>query len=376
MSRWDQGFHVSSLPGIERGRFLAFFTYDVADTIDLSVVRAMLGRSVARAPLRLRRQNAPEFVQYSVPPLVATLPLSEEHFAGWDLRAKIFDYGVISFCLSRQLAGPWDDFSLATCAFRSDSSLVAEARGAVDRILDEVRGALDDPHPPLLEVYFVIEVERFTERVTAQELLETYRSALAALVLGENRPLASSEQHDVLRTNFAYYEDELVVVGWETAFVYDASGGAAPIEDILEFANTQLVELRTYDGHLDAELDAIYKHQPSRLWWSPIGNRVPGPSSQLRYLIVDVRELSDRSRNTLKFIGDAYFARLYRGAVARFGLEAWQRQLDEKLRTIAELYRFAEDRAQHLRDNFLEIIIILLIVIEVVIGFLTLRSLR
>ena len=366
---------MSRLPGVERGRFLAFFTYDVADTIDLSVVPAMLGKCVTRAPLRLRRQNAPEFVQYSVPPLVATLLPSEEH-AGWDLRAKIFDYGVISLCLSLQLTGPWDDFSLATGALRLDPSLSTEARGAVNRILHEVHGALDDPHPPLLEEYFIIEVERFTERMTAQELLETHRLELAALVLGENRPLAPSEQHDVLRTNFAYYEDELVVVGWETAFVYDSSGGAAPIEDILEFANTQLVELRTYDGHLDAELDAIYKHQPSRPWWSPVGNGVPGPVSQLRYLIVDVRELLDRSRNTLKFIGDAYFARLYRGAAARFGLEAWQRQLDEKLRTIAELYRFAEDREQHLRDNFLEIIIILLIVIEVVIGFLTLHSVR
>jgi len=366
---------VSRLPGVERGRFLAFFTYDVADAIDLSAVPAMLGKSVTRAPLRLRRQNAPEFVQYNVPPLVAMLPPSEEH-AAWDLRAKIFDYGVISFCLSLQLAGPWDDFALATCAFRLDPSLATEARGAVNRILHEVHGALDDPHPPLLEVYFVVEVERFTERVTAQELLETHRPELAALVLGENRPLATSEQHDVLRTNFAYYEDELVVVGWETAFVYDASGGAAPVEDILEFANTQLVELRTYDGHLDAELDAIYKRQPSPPWWSPVGDGVPGPASKLRYLIVDVRELSDRSRNTLKFIGDAYFARLYRGAAARFGLEAWQRQLDEKLRTVAELYRFAEDRAHHLRDNFLEIIIILLIVIEVVIGFLTLHSFR
>jgi hypothetical protein len=363
------------LPAVDRGRFLAFFTHDVADAIDLSAVPAMLGKSVTRAPLRLRRQNAPEFVQYSVPPLVATVPISEEH-AGWDLRAKIFDYGVISFCLSLQLAGPWNDFSRATRTFRLDPSLVAEARGAVDRLLHEVRGALDDPHPPLLEEYFVIEVERFTERVTAQELLETHRAELAALILGENRPLALSEQHDVLRTHFAYYEEELVVVGWEAALVYDASGGAAPVEDILEFANTQLVELRTYDGHLDAELDAIYKHHPSRPWWSLIGNGVPGSASQLRYLIVDIRELSDRSRNALKFIGDAYFARLYRGAASRFGLEAWQRQVDEKLRTVAELYRFAQDRAQHRRDNFLEIIIILLIVIEVVTGFLALHSVR
>ncbi|MBV8074434.1 MAG: hypothetical protein JO140_03315, partial [Candidatus Eremiobacteraeota bacterium] len=142
------------------------------------------------------------------------------------------------------------------------------------------------------------------------------------------------------------------------AFVYDAK--PLPVADILEFANTQLVELRTYDGVLDAELDRIYAAK--------------GRSSDpLRYLIVDIRELLDRSGNALKFIGDAYYARLYRGAATRLGLDEWQRQIDAKLRSVSEMYRFATDREEHRRDTILELIIIVLIVVEVVIGILTLR---
>jgi uncharacterized Rmd1/YagE family protein len=49
------------------------------------------------------------------------------------------------------------------------------------------------------------------------------------------------------------------------------------------------------------------------------------------------------------------------------------RPIDAKLRSVSDMYRFAQDRAQHARDNLLEVIITLLIVIEVVIGVVALR---
>ena len=67
------------------------------------------------------------------------------------------------------------------------------------------------------------------------------------------------EAEEALRTRFSYHEDDLPIVQWDTAFVYDRSESASAIEDILEFANTQLLELRTYDTLLDRELDGIYK---------------------------------------------------------------------------------------------------------------------
>ncbi len=89
---------------------------------------------------------------------------------------------------------------------------------------------------------------------------------------------------------------------------------------------------------------------------------------QLRNLLVDVRELCDRSNNALKIIGDAFYARLYRGIALRLGLNDWQQQIESKLDSIGEIYRFATDKIQHVRSQFLEIIIIILIAFEIIIG--------
>ena len=136
---------------------------------------------------------------------------------------------------------------------------------------------------------------------------------------------------------------------WDAAFVFDTREGAEAVESILEFANTQLVELRTYDARLDAELDTIYRWNIAREkpHWL-LGHRASEDrTDQLRNLLVDVRELCDRSNNALKITGDAFYARLYRGIALRLGLNDWQQQIESKLDSIGEIYRFATDKTQH-----------------------------
>jgi hypothetical protein len=162
-------------------------------------------------------------------------------------------------------------------------------------------------------------------------------------------------------------------VQWDAAVVYDRPESADAIEDILEFANSQLVELRTYDALLDRELDAIYAVKPERRFSALLGRRAAEQAATLRYLIVDVLELTDRASNALKVIGDAYYARIYRAVSARLALDDWQQQIDRKLQSIGEMYRFFDDQARASRDVLLEIVIIALIVLEVVIGALALR---
>ena len=135
---------------------------------------------------------------------------------------------------------------------------------------------------------------------------------------------------------------------------------------------TQLVEYRTYDAHLDEELVAMYAllpKGPGRLGRGEAAAR----ASRVRYLLVDVLELTDRASNALKIIGDAYYARLYRAAAGRLGLADWQRQIDAKLHSVSEIYRVLQDQAQYARSEFLEFIVIALIAVEAVIGILTLR---
>jgi len=303
---------------------------------------------------------------------VANLPEADFDGLRCSVRLKMYDYGVVSLRLSFSAGGTWSDLIATVERARSDESIARFAESTAARICDEYAHALDDRHAALIEDYLTIEIDRFDEPVDAESLLDDHSAALSGLLLGERKPLAAAEAEEALRMRFSYHEDDLTIVQWDTAFVYDRKESARAIEDILEFANSQLLELRTYDALLDTELDEIYKMQPGGPPRSLRGQREAEQAATLRYLIVDVLELTDRSSNALKVVGDAYYARIYRAAATRLGLSDWQRQIDTKLASVGEMYRFFSDQSRSRRDQFLEVTIVALVAIEVVIGILTL----
>jgi hypothetical protein len=164
-----------------------------------------------------------------------------------------------------------------------------------------------------------------------------------------------------------------VVVQWDSAFIYDSEPDANVVLDLLEFANSQLVEFRTYDARLDAELDSIYAGDFPPHRGALHRRESERRAAQLRFLLVDIRELADRSNNALKITGDAYYARIYRAIASRLGLEVWQRQIEGKLDAVGDVYRYLVDQAQVARSEFLELIVIVLIAIEIIIGVLGLH---
>ncbi|HEY5093967.1 MAG TPA: hypothetical protein VII69_02495 [Candidatus Eremiobacteraceae bacterium] len=366
---------MSSAPSIASGTFHACFIFDVADAIDLKQLSQIGGTSAHPAPLRPRTTQSPGNIQFAVPPLAAIMPPITVGPNKGTSRVKIYDFGVISIRFSFPYAGSWEGFAALATTLRQDEELLVQARRLVLETLRDCTTALDDPHDPLVEDYFIYTVEAFTRLVEASELLGDNRAALVSLMMAEAQALGKEEQTEALRHHYSYYPNDLVVVLWDSAFVYENSDDADVIEDILEFANSQLVEFRTYDARLDAELDVIYEMDvPSRGAARPLGRRAADlRAQQLRYLMVDIRELADRTSNALKIIGDAYYARIYRGIAARLGLADWQSQIEGKLDSVGEVYRYLIDQAQIARGEFLEIIVILLIAIEIVVGILGLR---
>jgi len=357
---------------IAEGAVRAYYLFDVADSIDLAQMTALGGESRAPAALPLRPHTSAAYLQFPVPPLVAALEPARINELDCAVRLKVYDYGVLSLRLSLEIRGTWNDLVALAERVRTDESIARFAESAVARIREEYSHAFDDPHPRLVEDYHILEVNRFTEAVDAETLLDEHAAGLASLLLGERRRLSAAESEEALRTRFSYYDDDLTVVQWDAAFVYDRPESGRAIEDILEFANSQLLELRTYDELLDRELDAIYKMQPAATARSFRGREEAEKAAALRYLIVDVLELIDRSSNALKIVGDAYYARIYRTAAARLGLVDWQRQIDAKLASVGDMYRFFTDEARNRRDVFLEWIVIALIALEIVVGVATL----
>jgi hypothetical protein len=358
---------------IAEGAVRAYYLFDVADTIDLAQMTAL---GEMRAPAVLPRwRPTPPYLQFPVPPMVAHLPEAEFDGLRAAVRVKFYDYGVVSLRLSFDAAGSWNELTHLSERARTDQRISEFAERTVKAICDEYAHALDERHAPLIEDYLIVEIERFAETLDAETLLDDNAPELASLLLGERRPISAIESEESLRARFSYHDDDLTIVQWDAAFVYDRGESARAIEEILEFANSQLLELRTYDALLDRELDLIYKMQPAQTLRSLRGRREAERAATLRYIIVDVLELIDRSSNALKVVGDAYYARIYRSASARLGLVDWQRQIDTKLSSVREMYRFFSDEARSRRDEFLEVIIVVLVAFEVLIGILTLLHL-
>src|SRR5439155_15555081 len=108
--------------------------------------------------------------------------------------------------------------------------------------------------------------------------------------------LGDAERGEALQASMSYYPNDLLVAGWVAALVYDTPDGAAPTIQLLEYANTQLLEFRRYDDVLTRVLEDMYKRIERRggllrRW------RMAREAGQLNAMRLDVTELTERMDN-------------------------------------------------------------------------------
>jgi hypothetical protein len=137
---------------------------------------------------------------------------------------------------------------------------------------------------------------------------------------------------------------------------------------LLEYANSQLIEFRYYDEMLTRLLADVY-----RLLERGTGVlarwRLAREAGRLNTIRLDVRELTERMDNSIKFLSDMYSARVYRLAAAKVGVTDYRRLVDEKLNTAGDLYQFMMDQFQQGRAFVLELMVVVILVIELVFLF-------
>ena len=167
------------------------------------------------------------------------------------------------------------------------------------------------------------------------------------------------------------FDGSVVNPTWNAAFVYDTEAGVQAALEIFEFANSQLLQFRYYDALLDSELGRIYDSLEDPRWYHSLaGQRYVRAAQQLHALFIDVNELTDKTENALKMVGDVYAARLYTLVASRLGLDRWKQNVEEKLDTLDDIYRFTVDQTQMSRGHLLELTIILILILELVLFFM------
>jgi hypothetical protein len=290
---------------------------------------------------------------------------------GLQARFKVYDYGVFSLSLTRPFSGTWADLHALAQATNS-AALEATAEELCGQAVARLQPALQTARGARLsEDYFVYAVTSAEGAPSGQALVTEHGDDIARLLRGEAEPLSAQERDEVLRHRLSYLASDLVVPSWNGAFVYDTELGVPGALEILEFANSQLLQFRYYDQRLDRELTRIYARLQQVRWYEPwIGRRYTNAARELHALFIDVNELTDRTENALKLVGDVYAARLLGLAAARLGLDAWKDAVRDKLKTLDDIYRFAVDQTAMDRGEMLELAIVFILVLELVLFFM------
>ena len=351
---------------IREGRLVLLYLFDIGELVDLASISALIGGPTTAARLS-PKPATPASVQYDKPPVSFDgAALGVGRIDDFTVRCRVYDYGVLSIALSRPLTGDWGDLVAVGQRVIENTDLEQRTSALCRTIVQRLQSAVSGRRETQLsEDYVVFMVHALDESQSAEALLASRGADIATMLRGERQPLSAQERDTVLRHHVSYLVDDLVVPTWNAAFVYDTPAGAAAALDIIEFANSQLLQFRYYDERLDRELATIYATLQRPRWYDQwIGSRYRKAAQQVHALFVDVTEVTDRTVNALKFTGDVYAARLFGLVADRFGLGTWKANVEGKLRTLDSIYRFAVEQSSMARGQLLELLVVLILVFE------------
>jgi hypothetical protein len=351
------------------GSVLVLIQFDVCEEIRLDQLRQILG---ARTVDTSFKHMAPGYVRFQRPPVEEALePLVLESGERLQGEIKYFDYGVVSVVFELPFCGDWNKLVQLSSRWVSDTNFESLATRIVKEKLERAAPALVKPYTTewLQEDYFIFHLREIAGSPSAADLLSTHGDFISQVVRGETQPLSDGERQEILQSRISYYPSDLAVIGWNAAFIYDSPSGAETAIQLLQYANSQLLEFRHYDELLTKQLEQVYDFldRGGRGLWSRW--RTARAASKLHTVLLDVSELTERADNAIKFLSDMFSARLYKLAASKVGVPDYKDLVQQKLQTSEELYRFMVDEFNQSRAFVLELMVVIILIIELIYFF-------
>jgi hypothetical protein len=347
------------------GSVLVLLQFDVCEAIRLDTLQEMIRARTVEPPSL--KQPAPGYIRYQRPPVVERLePLVLEGGEQLQGEMKYYDYGVVSVVFELPFTGGWERLTTLASRWVWEVDFAAQAMEIVRGRLERVTAVLVKPYERWLsEDYLIFHIREINGSSSVLDLLQQHGSRIAQVVRGDTGRLAESECNEVLQSRISYYATDLTVIGWSAAFIYDTASGAETAIQLLEYANSQLLEFRHYDDLMTKELERVYTllDEGTGIFarW-----RLARSATRLHTVLLDVAELTEHADNAIKFLSDMYSARLYKLAASKVGVPDYKDLVTQKVRTAEELYRFMVDQFNQSRAFFLELTVVIILVIELV----------
>ncbi len=341
------------------GHIYVYQAFDVGDDIKLDDVREK--QLLLRRPSMLSKY----FKNYHTP-LQVELP--HPHTSSRIETIKLHEFGVISLVYKIPF-----------------SQTLEELRGEVNGIVDEyneqsvidagaifnkIKTEMKQPKFFHLRTSYVLIQINPVPGIGTDRLKDESGNMIASILRFETVSLSKFLKNEILDSSIGYYRGNLIVVDTEAAIIYDEE--YEDILDLFEFSNMQLLELQYFDRLLDQQLNTVYERGVQKIPYSSFLPFVRGirkdPIAALGKLKVDISVITERLESSIKLVGEEYYSEIYALLVKKLDIRNWQKPISRKLNIIFDLRSVYESKIHEVRQDILEVLIILLIFIELVVG--------
>jgi hypothetical protein len=363
------------------GEVVYLYAFDMAYEMRRDPVETLLGQKVTPFTIGHSHRNPRHHSFYS--PQMVRLPSLERVGPRGPVKLecaiKFLPVGAISISVRTPFEVERIEELVEFHDLRLDNgTLNDEVRRLADAVRRELEPFYIRPLPKLMdeEAYTVFCLEAPLlgpdgRPVSAESWLHGHRREVASLLTQELdlAKLSKQEAEESTVRYLSYYQNDVVVMDWDAALLVDEKADFEETLYVMELANLQLAELEAYDRLLDGALERSYRDLGSRSY----RNRLH-VLRELREIRIDLARFSDELMNISKFFGDWHLARVYENIAARFHLTDWHRSIEEKLKTLDNLYELLKHDQTNRWMLILESTIVLLFIIDLVILFLGLQG--
>lgn len=215
-----------------------------------------------------------------------------------------------------------------------------------DEVIRTCRAVLErlGGDPQVQEEYRVYCISRYTG--DPEVFLTLHGDRFVGLIKDEQLPLDEEEVRTTLQANIKYGKDDLTIVDWDGAILFDPKADFDGNIELIQIANFQLLRLRMSDRALDSRLEYIARLLRTTPQKKVLrGREIRGVLREIIRIRTETILEFQTAEHRLKLIGDWYAARLYALLGKKFHLDAWQASIQQKLDAL-------EDVSTMVSENF------------------------
>ncbi len=366
------------------GEIHYLYIYDVGNEIELSKVEKVMNKLTRMVGLTFTRLM-PKYIAIKPAPLLVNLGVRKLDFFGKerevDVIVKLYEVGAISVTLVVPFEEELEQlikYNTPKVKYRdTDTDLKKFCDELVGRVLDSIRESVKAAAKvsAVPEEYVSFCIRTLETKQTVDKFVSENKKVLTGILREEEKikVISDDEIESALKYRISYYEDDVVLLDWSASVIVDPDGEFSDPLFTIELANLQLLELRSYDSIVGAVIDSAYDElKRFRLGWRTLlFGRPFKVSMDVATKRLEISDVIETTKNSVKFFGDWYVGKIYASISERLHLKDWDNILAEKMDTLEDIYTMTSDQIENSRSLWLEIIVVLLILIEIIIALPT-----